>query len=664
MKSIAVSIAVLFFSTIWSQNPNASFNLSDIEICAGESITFTDNSTSSGNISSWDWTFNGGSPATATTAGTHTIYFYYGGVFPIKLKIGDDNGNFDDTIISVTVHQNPTAYATNNGPLCSGKSVTLSSSSGGTGNIYTWSGPNGFSASSKDVTIPYITISQFGTYTVEIENQYGCTSTAGTDVLIADGPDLVMSGTDVTCYEATDGIASVNASNGSQPYFYTWYPSGSNTYIATNLSAGMHYVSVLDGNNCLSKDSILITEPSEIVLNSSSTPSQCYIDDGSATVTASGGNSGYSYSWYPLGGSNATTTSLGPGEYIVTVEDMNGCEKNDTVLIDVINEPVLSVIDSSNITCHGKNDGYIEATINGGTPNYSYNWLPSIGDTNVASGLPAGDYLVYGVDDNGCETDTIKVTISEPDSLIVDTTTIGTTCGYSNGEIILSVSGGTGNYSYLWSNNMNASNSAQNLSVGTYNVVVSDSMGCSRSLDININVEEPFNIDITPETATIHKGDSVSVNVIVDPNINIGNISWTPTDGLSCNNCFDPTITPSDTSYYVAEVTSTDGCSSKDSVLIVVKFPCGDVFVPTIFSPDGDGVNDFECIKGRCITSCDFTIFNRWGEAVFQTTDNKECWDGTYKGKMVESGVYVYKLIVEREDGEKVNKTGNITVVR
>ena len=665
MKGIAVIIAVLFFSTIWSQSPTAAFNISALEICAGKSITFTDNSSSSGNLSSWNWTFNGGSPGNSNTQGPHTVYFYSGGTYPIKLQVGDDNGNFAEVTISVTVHSNPSAYASNNGPLCSGNSVTLSSSSpSGGGLSYTWSGPNGFSASTDDVVIPYITISQFGLYTVEIENSYGCTSTASTDVLVADGPDLVMSGTDVTCNGATDGIASVSATNGSQPYFYTWYPSGSNTYIATNLPAGMHYVNVLDGNNCVSKDSILITEPPEIFLNSSTTPSQCYVDDGSASVTASGGNPGYTYSWLPYGGNSATATSLGPGEYVVTVEDASGCERYDTVQIEIDNEPVLSITDSSNISCFGQNDGQIEATINGGTPNYSYNWSPPNGGSNVATGLSAGEYLVSGVDDNGCETDTIKVIISEPDSLIVDTTVIGTTCGYSNGEIILHVSGGTGNYSYQWSNGLSTSDIAQNLSVGTYNVIVSDSMGCAQSLDINIDVVEPFGIDITPETTTIHKGDSVDVNVNVDPNINIGNISWTPSDGLSCNNCFDPTITPSDTTYYVSEVTSTDGCSSKDSILIVVKFPCGDVFVPTIFSPDGDGVNDFECIRGRCIISCDFTIFNRWGEAVFQTTDSKECWDGTYKGKMVESGVYVYKLIAEREDGETVNKTGNITVVR
>ena len=664
MKAITALIAIFLFNGVWSQpNPVASFSSSSTQVCVGKSITFTDNSTSPGNIISWNWSFSGGTASTSNIQNPPPVYFYGAGAYPIKLIVVDDNGNTDEKTITIIVNANPTAYATNTGPTCSGSQVIITAS--GSGNSFSWSGPNGLTSSSNSITIPNIMISQFGNYTVTITNSNGCSSTANTDVVMGAGPNLVMTGTDVNCFGQADGIASVVASGGLTPYNYNWY-SGSTTSIATNLPSGWEILSVTDANHCYSIDSVFINEPTEIILNSTATPSKCYVNDGSGNVEATGGvpGSGYSYSWFPSGGNNSATTPIGPGEYVVTVTDSKDCKVNDTIQVDVINEPILNLLDSSDITCFGDNNGRIETEMNGGTPGYTYIWSPTIGDTNIASGLPPGVYSVTGIDNMGCKTDTFEVTITEPDSLIVNMTTLGTTCGYKNGEIVLDVSGGSGDCFYLWSPGVSTSNSAIGLGVGSYDVTVSDSLGCSQLLSINIDVGEPFSLSAIPNIVTIPKGDSVAITLDVDPNIVIAGISWTPSEGLSCSNCIDPVAIPSDTTLYIVEVTSVDGCLSTDSVLVIVKFPCGELFVPTIFSPDGDGVNDYLCIKGRCIVSTDFMIFNRWGETVFQTTDNEECWDGTYKDKFVETGVFVYKLVVVKEDGETINQTGNITVVR
>lgn len=668
MKSITITTLIILIQLIngvWSQNSVAAIDASAYEICKGESIDFTDLSSYPSNIFSWDWTFDGGTPSTANSQGPHTVYFYSIGTFEINLEIEDNNGNISETTISIKVRNNPTAYAVNDGPVCPGGEVNISGS--GSGNDFSWTGPDGFTSNSQNVTFSHIYISGIGTYNLQVTNSYGCTSTSSTDVVMGSGPDLEMSGTGVACYGDINGIASVNATNGVPPYNYNWFSSGSSTSIATNLSPGWQVLSVTDDNNCFSKDSVFIDEPPEFKVSSkTSTPSECYDLTGSASVTVEGGTpgQGYSYSWSPSGGNNATTNPVGEGDYIVTITDDNNCELTDTVHVDVINEPILEITDSANVSCFGKNDGAIEAEINGGTPNYTYHWAPSTGGNNILTDLSPGIYSVYGIDDNGCETETKEVTITEPDSLIVDTTVLGTICGYQNGEIILDASGGTGSYNYSWSHDSSVEDTALGLGVGSYNVTVSDSLGCSQSFMMNIGVDAPFDLDITPPTTTIHKGDSVEITANIDPNINIAGIVWTPKEGLSCSNCVRPMVTPSDTTMYVVEVTSSAGCSTTDSILINVEFPCGDVFVPTIFSPDGDGTNDFECIKGRCIVSCEFTILNRWGETVFHTTDNEECWDGIYKGKMVESGVYVYRLIANKSNGDTVNETGNITVVR
>lgn len=97
---------------------------------------------------------------------------------------------------------------------------------------------------------------------------------------------------------------------------------------------------------------------------------------------------------------------------------------------------------------------------------------------------------------------------------------------------------------------------------------------------------------------------------------------------------------------------------------ILINDECGELFVPTAFSPNNDSQNDFECVYGRCIEELLFSIYDRWGEKVFETTDSKQCWDGTYRGKPMNTGVFVYYLNATFKSGESVTKKGNIGLVR
>ncbi len=92
--------------------------------------------------------------------------------------------------------------------------------------------------------------------------------------------------------------------------------------------------------------------------------------------------------------------------------------------------------------------------------------------------------------------------------------------------------------------------------------------------------------------------------------------------------------------------------------------PCNNLFVPNAFSPNGDNINDFECVYGSCITSLDFKIFDRWGNKVFESERERDCWDGTYNGKPMNSGVFDYELQATLENGQTISKKGSITLVR
>ncbi|MES2140317.1 MAG: gliding motility-associated C-terminal domain-containing protein [Bacteroidota bacterium] len=98
--------------------------------------------------------------------------------------------------------------------------------------------------------------------------------------------------------------------------------------------------------------------------------------------------------------------------------------------------------------------------------------------------------------------------------------------------------------------------------------------------------------------------------------------------------------------------------------LIKLLNECGEMFVPNAFSPDNNGENDMECVYGKCVKSLYFAIYDRWGEKVFETTDLMQCWDGTYRGKDMNTAVFVYVMRATLTTGEEVNKKGNISLIR
>ena len=142
------------------------------------------------------------------------------------------------------------------------------------------------------------------------------------------------------------------------------------------------------------------------------------------------------------------------------------------------------------------------------------------------------------------------------------------------------------------------------------------------------------------------------------------NYSWSPSIGLSCSNCPNPTASPTETTTYTVIISDDNGCQTTASVTVTVESSCVDIFVPTIFSPNNDGNNDIMCVYGSCISAINFEVFNRWGEKVFETTDPEACWDGKQNGKELNSGVYIFKVVVLLNDGNEIIESGNITLVK
>jgi gliding motility-associated-like protein len=261
---------------------------------------------------------------------------------------------------------------------------------------------------------------------------------------------------------------------------------------------------------------------------------------------------------------------------------------------------------------------------------------------------------------NGCDT-TLRINLTVNPIPVINITTQLSGCDNSSGSATANVSQGSPEYSYVWSPGGGTSVSIDSLSVGDYSVIVSDANGCTSSGSGSVGIVAGPQISVLPENATITVGDSIQLSAS-------GGLSysWSPSDYLSCSDCPTPMAKPQVTTIYNVTGFDAAGCFNTALVTITVEERCDELFIPTIFSPNGKGpqANETFCVFSNCVEQFKLAIHNRWGEKIFESEDISKCWDGTFKGIEVQSGLYAYNLFVRQRNGTVVNKTGTITLVK
>jgi gliding motility-associated-like protein len=209
------------------------------------------------------------------------------------------------------------------------------------------------------------------------------------------------------------------------------------------------------------------------------------------------------------------------------------------------------------------------------------------------------------------------------------------------------------------------------LDPGTYTVSVQGGNGCSATLTTEVNEPQLLNITVTPE-ASIDLGYTYQINAEVNiAASDIASVLWTPATGLSCDTCLVTDATPFTSTRYFLVVTAESGCTAETSVVIKVD-KSRDIYVPNIFTPNEDGVNDFFNVFTDPVTVTkikSFQVFSRWGEAVYELKDFvagslSGGWDGTYKGEKMNPGVFVWQVVVEYVDGKEEFFKGDVTLQR
>ncbi len=387
----------------------------------------------------------------------------------------------------------------------------------------------------------------------------------------------------------------------------------------------------------------------------------------------------------PLNGiSNGYTVMVSPTNtttYTLTSVDAIGipCDPqlpSSSVTIEVSNIGISAQVDSNfggfSVGCNGSNDGIASANpINGNAP-YTYQWSNGASGSST-NGLSAGVVSVTITDAIGCTAET-QLVLTEPSNIQASLSAESPSCfGEDDGWITIdTVLGGGGTYAFSLDGQSYQSITGYPITIpfveaGNFELYFQDMNDCINSVSINVTEPQQPAL-ILGDDVEIILGDSVELNGLT--NISVDEYNWNTTLFMSCDTCYNTFTSPTETINYSLTVIDTFGCSATDEITISVLKPRA-VFIPNAFSPNGDGINDVFFINaGQEVQQVNtLRVFDRWGEIVFtlnefQPNDPRMGWEGIFKGKRLNPGVFVFIAEIEFIDGHVEMYQGDITLMK
>ncbi len=571
------------------------------------------------------------------------------------------NGCISMAFTSVFVNPLPQLIITPPDSICNGDTITLQILSD-LPSFYHWSPGNGTDSTQSTYSVhPDVAYQTFTYSLIATDTVNGCKNYDTTSVYVHGKPEIfITSNPSNHAICSYDSITfTVQNTDSIYLYSYNWTPnlgSDSSVVFYPPQSDTLYQFSVIGTSVYNCKDTASTFAIIHPAINVSITSSDqdtaiCYRDN---IILTAVGNNINTYLWSPsISDSTNSSINIMPistSTYSVLVTSLENCIATDTITVIVYPLPTFSVRDTT--ICFG--NSVTVGVFNTFNSAATYSWTPGnlSGISVTVSPQDTTTYLVTSLDSNACH-------YSMPLTVNVDSLPIATITGINRicyGEsTTLSASGGT---SFLWTPVNSTSNTitVTPLTTSSYQMIANSTI-CYDTTSVTVTVDPKPVISVTHDT-TLIIGMSVPLNVT-----GADTYDWSPIDDLSCVNCSNPVAKPYSTIEYCVLGTNTYGCLDTACVNVTIDAECGEVFVPSAFSPNGDGKNDVLYVYGKCIKSMEFRIFNRWGEKVFESTDPDIGWDGSYRGKDADTDVFVYYLKAEYYIGTKVDTKGNITLM-
>lgn len=462
--------------------------------------------------------------------------------------------------VTVTVNPVQTLTTTVVNPVCSqgcNGTITANPVGGNAPYTYLWS-PSGQTGQTATGLCA-------GTYSVVVTSVNGCTATiSATIVQSAPLNASIASFTDVTCFNACNGTATVNISGGTAPYSYVWAPSGGTNQTGTGLCAGTYTITITDANGCTGVTNQTIAQPTQVTLSVAGFSTPCNgTCSGQGVVIPSGGVGPYSFSWAPSGGTNPSATGLCAGIYTVYVTDANGCTKNDTA---IVNQPTAITMTTATTaaTCNLPNGS---ATVNpsGGVGPYSYSWAPSGGNAATANNLLPATYTVFITDANGCTANTTVAVQNTNGPTVSIASSVNPNCfGSCNGTSTAAGAGGVPPYNYAWAPSGGNAITGTGLCAGTtYTCTITDANGCTNTITVTLTQPTQLTVVAGPPV-TICNGQNTTLTANGNGGTPTYTYSWAPAG---------PNVNPTVTTQYTVFITDANGCTGAPQTVTVTVNP-------------------------------------------------------------------------------------------
>ncbi len=541
--------------------------------------------------------------------------------------------------------QFPTPVASLSGSLsyCTSGNTTLTAS-GGTSYVWTDGGGNNIGNNAS------VTVTQ-GTYEVVVTDANGCI--VDTTVTVIESTNLLVTISGNLSY--CPGENTTLTANGGT--IFIWNDAGSSTTASITVTAGAYTVTASDGTGCTGTASATVTESVSPAISISGTLNYCPGD--STTLMASGGNS---YEWNDAGNSTTADITVTQGSYTVTGTDADGCTATAVATVTESALPNITISGSLN-HCEG---GNTTISASGGT---NYQWADEDGNNigNSASiSLTEGTYTVNVTDANGCE-NTEEVIITQVPAPVADFSVNPDCAGQPISFTNNSTPAGL-NYSWDFGNG-NTSADAETSPVFsqggnfTITLIVSDG-SCSDTATQTLQVyEQPVAAFTALPVRVVQSEENVE---FTNSSSAADTYLWDFGDGETSSD-FAPSHTYGEIGIYTVTLIAgnSEGCIDTLSRIDYIEaYDKPIIYIPNAFTPNGDGLNDEFLVYGSGINEINFTIFDRWGSAIFNTDDVNQGWDGTIHGKDADPGVYVYYVRVKLSDLTFKKFSGSVTLLK
>lgn len=372
------------------------------------------------------------------------------------------------------------------------------------------------------------------------------------------------------------------------------------------------------------------------------------------------------------------TQQLNPGTYTFRYLQSNALPcTNDTSfqIISILKTPKADAGADQQLGCL-KQEVTLGGINNPNIPNADFSWAGGMINGNIEANPIVKDtgnyYLIVSDKTSGCYSlDTVYIFGALANDIKAGINIKNPDCNNKNGIITVNATGGISPYMYSINGKaFQLSNEFDNLSDGNYKIQVQDVLGCEHEENIIINSKSLYSIGLGGDT-TIYFGDSLLLIPItsISPN-EIDSIIWSSLGYLSCSDCLETLVKPFKATLYTIKIFTKGGCILKANKIIHVK-KLIKIYVPNVFSPDGDGINDhLEVYTDDNVQLInEFLIYDRWGEKMFEASKVNPLtstlyWDGKFRGRPLNPGVYVYYLNVKLIDGSEYIVKGDITLIK